>query len=383
MVKNIVLKTEELLPSLSSVVSVVNAKNTMPALGYVLLYVRKKPNEDNTVNMALLASDGDLWLKREVKVEEGSELGLNICVDAKTFLQTMNALQGQLVTLEFDDEQHTLNCKYLNGRIAIPTFDTKEYPMPIKVNEESKHVQTVKSNEFLHAIDKVGYAIANDMLNPILNGVNVDFSDSRMTTTATDKRMFSTYTSTCEASDQSSFPLPTKPHKMLVSCMSDFGEEETTISYDEKIVVFQHEDFVLTTRLLEGNYPQLKKYIPTNYQKAARFNKQAMIDALKRVGVASNSSNLCVISFDGCTCTVMCEDVDYSKNGSESVVCEYYGEPFSICLSQQLLQQTIQAIEAEDIKMMFDEPMKPALFYDESIPSENEYVAMIMPMKRI
>lgn len=383
MIKNIIVKTEELLPSLSSVVSVVNAKNTIPALGYVFLHVRKNPNEDGSLNMVLLASDNDLWLKREVKVEQGSDAGTSFCVDAKTFLQTMNALNGQVVTLEADIEKHKLNCNYGNGIIELPLFDTEGYPMPLQVSLEGGHEVQVKSDALMYAITKVGYAIANDTINVILNGVNVEFSENRMTATATDKRMFSKYTSNVECNERSSFALPSKPYKLLVSAAQDFADNEISIAYDDKIVVIKHGDFMLTTRLLDGNYPDLNKFIPKNYERGAKFDKQAMLSALKRVSVASNESNLCVVSFVGCTCTVKCEDLNNAKSGSESIICEYEGDPFSICLSTQYLQQTLQSINADNVKMTFDTPMKPALFYDESEPSESEYIAMVMPMKAL
>lgn len=378
MKKRIVFRTEELCSLLSSVASVVNAKNTVPMLSKILLYTFKK---NDSMYLTMLASDGDMWMQRIAEIENESDEGVSICVEAKDFAQAMLTLPKTVVTINVEENNTIAECTYLNGCYKLPYFSAKEYPSPSKVEKGTKAVTVCVAN-ILSAMDKVSYATANDTINVILNGIHFNFTPEGMFATATDKRKMAIYKDFSAKFEESTmFNLPAKPCDILSKALRGHETEQVSMFFDDKVAVFKLQDFTLTARLLEGNYPDCEKIIPKNYTKFVDLDKDGLADALKRVMLMSNSSELATVSFNNNSCTVSSEDLDNSKSASEDILCEYNEENFKIGLNGNYIIQTLQSIGTDKVKVKFDTPMRPALF-TESVDSESySLTTLLMPMK--
>ena len=378
MKKRIIFRTEELCSLLSSVASVVNAKNSVPMLSKILLYSFKK---NKGMYITMLASDGDMWMQRIAKIEDESDEGVSICVEAKDFAQAMLTLPKTIVTINVNDSKNVAECTYLNGCYNIPYFSTKEYPSPTKV-ESGTQVVSIDVLNFLTAMDKVSYATANDTINVILNGIHFDFTPEGMFATATDKRKMAIYKDfSVKFEETAMFNLPAKPCDILSKALRGHETEQVSISFDDKVAIFKLEDFTLTARLLEGNYPNCEAIIPKDYAKCVSLDKESLANALKRVMLMSNSSELATVCFNNNACTVSSEDLDNSKSAAEDILCEYLEESFKIGLNGNYIVQTLQSIGTEKVKVKFDTPMRPAVFVEDIDSESYNFTTLLMPMK--
>lgn len=376
--KKIIFRTEELCSLLSSVSSVVNAKNSMPMLSKILLYTFKK---NESTYMTMLASDGDMWMQRIAKIEDESDEGVSICVEAKDFTQAMLTLPKTVVTINVEENKNVAECTYLNGCYKLPYFSAKEYPSPTKVEKGTKGV-TIGVVNLLTALDKVSYATANDPINVILNGIHFDFTQEGMFATATDKRKMAIYKDlSTKFEENTMFNLPAKPCDILSKALRGHETEQISISFDSKVAIFKLQDFTLTARLLEGNYPNCEAIIPKDYTKCVALDKEGLTDALKRVMLMSNSSELATVCFNNNACTVSSEDLDNSKSASEDILCEYNEENFKIGLNGNYITQTLQSIGTEKVKVKFDSPMRPAVFVEDIDSESYSFTTLLMPMK--
>lgn len=376
--KKIIFRTEELCSLLSSVASVVNAKNTVPMLSKILLYTFKK---NESTYMTMLASDGDMWMQRISKIENESDEGVSICVEAKDFTQAMLTLPKTVVTINVEENKNVAECTYLNGCYKLPYFSAKEYPSPTKVEKGTKAV-TIGVVNMLSAMDKVSYATANDTIYVILNGIHFDFTQEGMFATATDKRKMAIYKDlSAKFEDTTMFTLPAKPCDILSKALRGHETEQVSIFFDDKVAIFNLQGFTLTARLLEGNYPDYSKVIPTNYTKGVVLDKNSLTDALKRIMLMSNSLELATVCFNNNSCIVSSEDLDNSKSASEEILCEYNEENFKIGLNGNYIIQTLQSINTDNVYVKFDTPMRPAVFVEDVESESYKLTTLLMPMK--
>lgn len=383
MTKRIIFRTDDVTQSLASVVSVVNQKNAMPILATVAICTKNEVNADGSLDMVLMASDGDIWARKEVRIDGESDKGVSMCLDARSFLQSIQSLPNTVLSVNADTEKHIATCSYVNGKFSLPYYETDAYPKPSRVDTEKSFSHTVDAQILLKAIDKVSFAVGNDPIYIILNGVHLEFGDSKVIAVATDKRRFAKFESKNDNADEhtDSVNLPQKPCKVLSSILQEGESETVDVSSDGSIAVFSAGGFRLTTRLPEGNYVDYQRLIQNSYTKSADVDRDSLMNAVKRVSLMGSSSELVAVSLGNCTCTVEGEDLDNSKAANESIGCEYSGETFRIGLSSTYMTSVLKSIESPTVTVLFDEPTKPAFFLEGEDSESYEYTSMLMPIK--
>jgi DNA polymerase-3 subunit beta len=151
--------------------------------------------------------------------------------------------------------------------------------------------------------------------------------------------------------------------------------------FDGNVAIFSFGSFTLTTRLLEGKYLSHKSIIPSGYEISAIMDRESLVNAVKRVSLMANSSELVTVSFSTGTCTVESEDLDNSKYAVESINCEYSGEIFKIGMCATYLTSALKSISTDSVMVMVNSPLRPALFFEHEGQRDYDYMSMLMPMK--
>ena len=382
MIKKIIFRTDDVTPCLASVASVVSTKNSMPILATVVLYTQKEEKDDGRLFMTLLASDGDLWVRREVVIDAESDRGISLCLDAKAFLQSIQGLPNTVVNIEVDESKLIATCLYVNGNFSMPFYKSDVYPRPSSVQEGS-FTATLKADTLYNAMEKVSFAIANDPIFLVLNGIHLEFGENKLIAVATDKRRFGKYENKVgEAEENLHYVnLPNKPCKILSAALQEGESEAVTVSFDDTTAIFSIGSFRLTTRLLEGNYLNYNAIIPKGYENTIILDKNSLTNAVRRVSLMANSSDLVSVILSDGICTVSSEDLDNSKSATEKINCEYQGEPFKIGLSSAYLLSVLKPICGESVKMVVKTPLTPAFFFEAEDAEDYDYMSMLMPMK--
>lgn len=154
-----------------------------------------------------------------------------------------------------------------------------------------------------------------------------------------------------------------------------------TISFNERNIEIRTENFTLTSRLIEGRYPNYNSVIPLNNQNIMKVNRLDMLSALKRVSPFSNeSSNLIRMHVENNTLQLDAQDYDFSKTAVEKVPCEYGGQPITIGFKGVSVMELLQNMNSLEVEAQMADPSRAALFLPVDQPEGEDILMLQMPM---
>lgn len=378
--KIIKFQTEDFLPSLAMVNTVVLAKTTLPILSDVR--IETKADGNGGTYAELMTSDSETWLQMKAPLTE-AEVGIVICIEAKGLLQALRNLGGKPVTMEIDDSKHIVKCDYGNGHFSLPYEDAQDFPLPMAAPDGAK-TKLMDAKKMLTAIEKAGFATANDELRPVMNGVHFDFLPTCMISVASDGHKLAKYadlTVTCDEIEPSGFTMPKKPCSTLLNVLGSTVAGDIKVMFNDRCFTVNNTQFKMSARLIEGRYPNYDSVIPKDNDRIVTIAKNDFVAALKRVLPMGNAnSELVALSFSMGMMTISAEDFDFSKSASENVGCDYAQEEFTIGFKGSTLLQLLQNIDTDNVKVMLKDPSRAGVLCEDKPNGVYEYTSLIMPM---
>lgn len=356
---------------LQTLVGVVNGNNTMPILDN-FLFELEEPGK-----LVVWASDLETTIKASLEVESTS-LG-KIAVPAKLLLDTLKTLAEQPITFSVK-EDNRVKMKIANGDVRMAYLDGEEFPNPVTLSDASS--VSVRGDVLARAIQKTIFAVGNDDLRPIMNGVFFQFSPERLTFVATDAHKLVKYDRTdyC-ASEVAEFVVPKKPLGLLKSSLSGYNGD-VTIEYNENNVRFSFDNIEYICRLLDGTYPNYDAVIPKENPNKLTVDRVQFLNASKRVSIFANKSTYQVrLRMAGTDVQLFAEDIDYSNKAEERLLCEYHGEDMEIGFNSRFLVEILNNLDSQNVTLEMSYPNRAGIITPIEGLEEGEFVLMLaMPI---
>lgn len=322
-----------------------------------------------------MACDGEIWLSVRASLLSGGE-GLRFCVDAVDFLKVLRNLGETTVDCEVDLSNSTITCVHSTGRFTLPCQQADEFPRPVALGSEIVGDITLSLSLFNRAMDAVRFCVADETLRPTLNGVNVAFSPRGMVTVATDgNRLARCFDDSIAANDDFSFILPKKATQSLLS-LSDV--DEVHLRLDNRAIDVECYGFKMTSRLIEGRYPNYNSVIPSSSELKVSLDKNAIVTALRRVmPLGNNTSQLTTLCFTDNSLVVESRDDDFNKSGREFVECDYRGDELTIGFKVSALIDVFNSISGDTVVMELTDASHACVVH---AGNRDEYLSILMPM---
>lgn len=367
-------ETNEVFPKLLQVASVINAKNSMAILSDVCFNV-------GTENIIMTASDGENWVTERAEVLS-SDMEATFCVPAKDISNCLKTLSDENVTMTLDEEAKTVTLDYGDGRISLPYESSNEFPKPNLSVEDASEV-ILSGSLFKKAVRLARESTENSIVMPVMSGVHFTFSGSEMIVNGASHARVMKFVESLSAwqkSQYDNFTLPPKASSVILSVLEGV-EEDVKLRFTDKAASVSNRNFKITARLLEGNYPDCERVIPTNNSIVIEVEKERMIQALRRVLSIENSNSLVTLYINKETITVSAEDASYGRTSEETVRCvnETDGE-IEICFNGEVVSDAMKSIEDENVVISMSAPSRPALIHAKTQEQSEKYLSVIMPM---
>ena len=374
----LVFEVDSILPCLAQCVSIVNTKNSLPILSDLFI-----ETNDLQGDIVITASDSETWLSVKADVVEADK-DIRVCIGASDFYKALSNLKGKTIEMVIDESTHVVTCSHGKGHFSLPYDDANEFPKATPIDDDGETVTTkvIDGSRVLRSLEKAGFAVANDELRPIMNGVHFDFLGNMMVTVATDGHKLAKYSDMTIQGDMtpSGFTLPKKPSTTLMNILSGY-DGNIKVVFNDRAVVVNNKDFKMTTRLIEGRYPNYDSVIPKDNETEVTVSKSDFVSALKRVLPMSNtSSELVSVKLSMGVLTLAAVDFDFSKSASEDIECDYSGAELSIGFKGSTMLSVAQNIDGEQIKIALKDPSRAGLFTPAKDGETTAYVSLLMPM---
>ena len=181
--------------------------------------------------------------------------------------------------------------------------------------------------------------------------------------------------------DDFSVTIPTRSLREIEKLIS-FKNSDKSIKlfYDKGQVVFISSNQIITTRTLEGTYPNYSQLIPETFSKIFTFNKKKLTDALERIAVlADQQSSVVKITLEENNIAFISADAQDIGSANESIPVSYSGEKFNIAFNVRYLLEGLKVISCENVLLKCNLSTTPAIFVPED--NLNSFNYLVMPVQ--
>ena len=371
---NFVISSNELLNSLQTVSKVIKSKNTQPILDNFLFKLEAGV-------LTITASDLESTLSTKHTLENSNEEG-SIAIDAKRLMDIVKEFPEQPITLNIDNETKNIDIITNNGKFSVVGINAEDFPTPQKIKTDERKAFVFESDLVLSGINKAIFAVADDELRPVMNGIFIQISPENIKFVATDSHKLVRYTrSDIEVDAEAEFILPQKPASVLRNI---FPKEKGNVSLevDSKNAIFSTENYTLVCRLIEGSYPNYAAVIPAENPINVTVDRLDFHNSLKRVSACSSqSSNLVRLDFAPNSTKVSAQDIDFSIAGHETINSNLEGSEITIGFKSLFLIEIINNLSTTEICVELSDPARAGIIVPKDSENENEDTLMLlMPM---
>lgn len=371
------MKLTTLQENLSKAISVASrfttSKAQLPILGNILLTTSKTKLNISSTNLEISISTSI-----GAKIEEEGQ----ISIPSKVISEIINNLPKENIEMLTDKEQVKISSNSFNSKIL--GMDATDFPkIPNSLNKENSLL--LKSKLFSDALGKTIFATSTDETRPVLTGVYLIFEKDQLQVVATDGFRLSRNIINIENKINKKVVIP-KNVLSEVLRVDESSEFLFEVSDADKQVLFEMGDTVISSRLIEGDYPDFEKIIPKNSTTTVLLDKEEFLRAVKLASVfARESANVIKIKIQKDKIKVTAEssqsgsqeaEVDAKIERSETL-SEAEGS-LNVAFNYKFVEDFLHSVVGEEVKMELTDNQKAVLFTD---TSDTNYLHLIMPVR--
>ncbi|MCH8843952.1 MAG: DNA polymerase III subunit beta [SAR324 cluster bacterium] len=370
----ITVNKSTLISALQIITPITDRSSSKPILSNFLLSTME---EGDGKSVEFSATDYEIAIKGrfDAKTEEAG----TICISAKKVLEVCREFLADEVRITADD-QLWVTLEGGSSRLRLPSMDTGLYPqMDMADLDNSFRIDVAALKD---AIDLTIFATQTDETRKNLMGVNLRIDEHQQSHwTATDGHRLAQVHKPVADGKLESPPEIIIPRRSLVEMRKILERTEgpVSLSFDERSMKLSTESITLTTRLIEGKFPNVDPIIPKDSDKTLEINRERMVNALKIVSLMSSEQIKPVkLSLNPGTLRLESERAEYG-DALDEIPVEYDGEPLQIGFNARyLLDVLLVATHGDTVKLEMKGPLNPCLV---SMPNDPSFLAVVMPLR--
>lgn len=342
-----------------------NRSGSLPVLSGVRLDVH---GDDLTI------TGTDLELTIRLTVPVGGQRDGSAVVPARLVADIVKALPAGAV--EFDSTDDDLAISAGRTQFSVRPLALSDYPSQ---SEPDVEPVTLQSAQVADALRQVVRAASTDDARAVLTGVLLVSEESGVKMVATDSYRLAVRdlppTEMLGAGQK--VLIPGRALNELQRILA--GSEDLQVRLGTREAVFEAGTTRLTTRLIEGEYPNYRNLLPSSYPNVLTVGREALLDALRRVKIVAQAQDATpvrlVLGGDTLQLTAITQDVG---NATEEIDASYEGTEMTVAFNPEYLAAGIDAVEGDEVLLSAIDPVKPAILRGQG---HEEYLYLLMPVR--
>lgn len=367
------IERSSLLKSLAHVQGVVERRNTIPILGNVMLSAR-----DGMLGMT--ATDMDLAIVETAPGDVTQEGATT--VSAHTLYDIVRKLpEGAQVEIDSGGEQDQLTIRSGRSKLSLATLASEDFP--VMADGDLPCSFTLSSSALGGLILRTRFAMSTEETRYYLNGLYVHPAEQDGTkvlrVVATDGHRLARVEMPLPAGaeDMPGVIVPRKTVGELSKLIDEIGGD-VDISLSDTKIRFGFDGVVLTSKLIDGTFPDYNRVIPFANDKALDVSTKSFANAVDLVSTISTEKSRAVkLSLDQGSLTLSATSPD-TGSATEELEVEYSDGPLEIGFNSRYLLDIAQQIEGDAARFMLSDGASPTLVRDSSDPGA---LYVLMPMR--
>ena len=364
-----------LLTALQHVHSVVERRNTIPILSNVLIEAK----EDGVY---LTATDMDIAVIEKINLEKSEVMQLGtITTSAQMLYDIVRKLPENIKVELLSEKNDRLGIKASSSSFALNCLPAEDFPSISQ--EEFKFTFSLGTNDLIRLIDKTSFAMSLEETRYYLNGIYLhavnDAEGEKLRTVSTDGHRLSRVDMNIpEGANE--IPGVIVPRKTIMEIRKLLEDHSDTInlSLSDNKIKLSFSNVILTSKLLDGTFPDYSRVIPEQNDKTVIISNQLLSEAVDRVSTVSTDKTRAIkVNISKGNLIISATNPD-KGSASESLDVIYDGEEVEIGFNSKYVLDVARQIKGNEIIIKLSDSVSPTLVYDKD---DKGVLFVLMPMR--
>jgi DNA polymerase III subunit beta len=319
----------------------------------------------------LSATDMEISLRTSLEADVGAEGA--VVVPGKLLVDLARLLPGDDVSIEHRQGEGVVEVVSGAAVYRIHTYNAEDFPrLP---DPAGSTMVPIDAEALLATAAKVGRAASRDESRPVLTGILVRFEGEKLVMAATDSyRLAVKETSMEAAGPELDAIVPARALLELGRVAQDASELQ--LGLQENQVLFASDGILLTTRRIEGQFPNYRQLLPESFESEVTLPREELLDVVRRVAVMAQRNAPLRLRFAEGELTVSAQTQDVGE-AHEAMPAPFSGEPLDIGFNPEFLRDGIESVDGDELRLKLISPLRPAVLQG----SSDDFSYLIMPIR--
>ena len=367
--KLVQIERDALLKPLQAVTGIVEKRHTLPILSNVLI-------ERKQGNLTMVATDLEIQVAARMELGKGPGEDTGLTVSARKLQEILRALpDGSEAALEVQNNR--LQVRSGKSRFNLQTLPVGDFPAMAEPGAAQAKV-SMPQKALRELLLLVQYAMAQQDIRYYLNGLLMVLEGGQVKVIATDGHRLSYAARALGQSQEKREVILPRKAVLELSRLLAISDDPVSIEIFGAVVRFGFGGTVLTTKIIDGKFPDYTRVVPTNYQKRFSIQRQALLQSLQRAGILSNEK------FRGVRWMVSAGSLRISctnneqEEAQEELEITYGGDALDIGFNITYILDVLNNVHSDAVECAFGDANSSMLV---TVPDNSEFRYVVMPMR--
>jgi DNA polymerase-3 subunit beta len=323
----------------------------------------------------LLATDTEIGLR--VPLSATVEQPGSAVLPARLFQDVVRTLPAEQLTLELRTAEQDVEVICGSATFHLRTLRAEDFPALPSPTPETRI--TLPTAAFVQTVSQVARSASRDETRPVLTGILMSASGQQLRMVATDSYRLSVKETGLKTPVQGALEanIPARALQELARIAQQGADESLAVSAGQNQVVFELGDIVLSSRLIDGQFPNYRQLLPESVEHELRLASGELGEVVRRISLLAQKNTPLRLGFREGELTVSAQTPDVGE-ASETIPIPFHGEPFEIGFNPEFLRDGLDSVESEELVLKLISPLRPGLIES---PDSGDFVYLIMPVR--
>ena len=323
----------------------------------------------------LHATDTDLGIRAGLDAEIGAEGA--VVVPGRLLLDVARSLPKDSVSVEYRAAKQDVEVISGSASFHLRTLPLEDFPKLPEPDEAS--ALSVPAAAFIETVGRVARSASRDETRPHLTGVLVTAENDGLRMVATDSYRLSVKETKLDAPLAGTLEanVPARTLQELSRIAAANGAETIGVTALENQVVFTAGDVVLSSRLVEGRFPNYQQLLPESYEHELLVERGELLEVVRRISLLAQKNAPLRLAFTEGALEVSAQTPDVGE-ASESLPVPFKGEPLEIGFNPEFFRDGLESAETEELVLKLISPLRPGLIQS---GDDGGFIYLVMPIR--
>jgi DNA polymerase III subunit beta len=320
--------------------------------------------------LVLAATDMELSIRASIEGEVSGDGA--VVVPGRLLTDLVRLLPDESVRLVHEEGDGVLTITSGSHSSRLNVYSAEDFPR-LPPTDVSMH--TIAVPALLETIEKVARAASRDESRPVLTGILVRFEGDRLVMAATDSyRLAVKETELAGSGADLDAIIPARALQELARIAA--GADEVQLGVHENHVIFGTGDVWLTSRRIDGQFPNYKQLLPETFEAEITTPREPLLHVIRRAGVLAQRNAPLRLRFADGELGVSAQTQDVGE-AHETLPVDYAGEPLEIGFNPDFLRDGLEAVSDDGVQLKLINPLRPGLI----VSPDESFWYLIMPIR--